>query len=77
MTVYTDHANAYQGMPFDHHSMNRSVGEYVRGVAHTNGIESFWSTPKRGYVGGLLQALAEAPGPVREGVRRPTQCAEL
>ena len=28
-----------------------SAGEYVRGIAHTNGIESLWSMFKRGYVG--------------------------
>ena len=27
------------------------VGEYVRGKAHTNGVESFWSMLKRGYQG--------------------------
>ena len=27
------------------------MGEYVRGMAHTNGIESFWATLKRGYKG--------------------------
>ena len=31
--------------------VNHSVGEYVRGLAHTNGIESFWATLKRGYYG--------------------------
>ena len=31
--------------------MNHSAGEYVRGEAHTNGIESFWSMMKRGYQG--------------------------
>ena len=50
-TVYTDDAKGYKGMPFDHHSVNHSAGEYVRGQAHTNGIESFWSMLKRGYVG--------------------------
>ncbi len=50
-TVYTDDAKAYKGMPFDHHAVNHSTGEYVRGMAHTNGIESFWSMLKRGYVG--------------------------
>ena len=49
--VYTDDASAYKGMPFDHESVNHSVGEYVRGQAHTNGIESFWSMLKRGYHG--------------------------
>ena len=50
-TVFTDEASAYQGMPFDHESVNHSAGEYVRDMAHTNGIESFWSMLKRGYHG--------------------------
>ena len=49
--VYTDEAAAYKGMPFDHESVNHSIGEYVRGQAHTNGIESFWAMLKRGYQG--------------------------
>ncbi len=49
--VFTDEASAYQGMPFDHESVNHSAGEYVRGMAHTNGIESFWAMLKRGYQG--------------------------
>ena len=28
-----------------------SVGEYVRGMAHTNGIESVWAVLKRGFNG--------------------------
>ena len=31
--------------------MNHSRKEYVRGPVHTNGIESFWSMLKRGYIG--------------------------
>ena len=46
-TVYTDDAAAYKGMPFEHKSVRHSVGEYVDGMAHTNGIESFWSMLKR------------------------------
>ena len=38
-------------MPFDHEAVNHSVSEYVRDQAHTNGIESFWATLKRGYHG--------------------------
>ena len=49
--VYTDQATAYKGMPFDHEAVNHSVSEYVRDQAHTNGIESFWATLKRGYHG--------------------------
>ena len=36
---------------YDHEAVNHSAGEYVRGMAHTNGIESFWSMLKRGYQG--------------------------
>ena len=51
-TVYTDDATAYSRMKgFDHESVNHSAGEYVRGMAHTNGVESFWSMLKRGYIG--------------------------
>ena len=50
-TVYTDDAAAYKGIPFNHESVRHSVGEYVRDMAHTNGIESFWSMLKRGYQG--------------------------
>ncbi len=50
-TVYTDEAGAYETLPFDHETVKHSVGEYVRGKAHTNGVESFWSMLKRGYIG--------------------------
>ena len=50
-TVYTDDAAAYKGMPFEHESVRHSVGEYVAGMAHTNGIESFWSMLKRAHKG--------------------------
>lgn len=42
-TVYTDDAKAYDSLPFDHETVKHSVSEYVRGQAHTNGIESFWN----------------------------------
>ena len=50
-TVYTDDHKGYQGMPFDHETVKHSVSEYVNGMAHTNGIESFWALLKRGYHG--------------------------
>ena len=50
-TVYTDEASAYRGMPFEHEAVNHSMGEYMRGDAGTQGIESFWSMLKRGYQG--------------------------
>ena len=49
--VYTDEAAAYEGLPMLHDSVKHSVKEFVRGQVHTNGIESFWSMLKRGYVG--------------------------
>ena len=50
-TVYTDDAAAYKGLPFPHETVKHSVAEFVRGMAHTNGIESFWATLKRAHMG--------------------------
>ena len=49
--VFTDDARAYQSLPFKHQSVKHSVLEYVRGMAHTNGVESFWSMLKRAHKG--------------------------
>ena len=49
--VYTDEHAAYDGLPYPREAVRHSAGEYVHGMAHTNGIESFWSMLKRGYVG--------------------------
>lgn len=49
--VYTDDASAYKGIPNRHETVKHSASEYVRGEAHTNGIESFWAMFKRGYQG--------------------------
>ena len=53
-TVVTDNFPAYRGLNgqgYQHITINHSVGEYVKEMAHTNGIESFWSLLKRGYIG--------------------------
>jgi len=51
-TLYTDEATAYRGMvDFEHQRVKHSVGEFVKDMASTNGIESFWSMLKRGYMG--------------------------
>ena len=51
-TIYTDEARAYAGMPeFTHEAVNHSAKEFVRDMAHTNGMESFWAMLKRGYQG--------------------------
>lgn len=49
--VYTDEARAYKGLNRPHESVAHGAGEYVRNLAHTNGMESHWATFKRGLVG--------------------------
>ena len=47
-----DEAAAYAGMEeFAHEAVKPSAGEYVRGQAHVNGLESFRALLKRGYHG--------------------------
>ena len=51
-TVYTDEALAYRGLPGRRHeTVRHSAGEYVRGMASTNGLESFWAMLRRGHDG--------------------------
>ena len=49
--MYTDEAAAYNGLRRSHETIRHSVGEYVRNMAHTNGIESHWAMLKRGHDG--------------------------
>ena len=54
VVVYTDQNRSYEGLVkknYKHESVNHGVGEYIRGKAHTNGVESFWSMLKRGHTG--------------------------
>ena len=48
--VFTDDLKLYRTLP-NHKAVNHSIGQYVDGMAHTNGIESFWAMLKRGYHG--------------------------
>ncbi len=53
-TVVTDSHASYVGIEasgYKHIRVNHTVGEYVRDMAHTNGIESFWALLKRGHYG--------------------------
>lgn len=48
--IYSDEWRAYQSLPqhgYTHTTVNHSKLEYVRGTAHTNTIEGFWSQLKR------------------------------
>ena len=49
--ICTDDHRSYIGLPFEHESVNHSVGEHVRNQAHTSGIESFGVMLKRDYYG--------------------------
>lgn len=50
--VCTDDHRAYSGLlDYDHQVIKHSVGEYVRDMASTNGMESFWALLKRGFIG--------------------------
>jgi transposase-like protein len=52
--LYTDDHlifNDLDGLFFRHDTVNHSAGEYKRGPAHTNNIESVWAVLKRGIYG--------------------------
>ena len=49
--VYTDEAAAYRGINRPHEAVKHGAKEYVRGEAHTNGMESHWAMLKRGIYG--------------------------
>lgn len=51
-TLYTDEHRGYVGANVrEHIAVKHSAGEYVKGRASTNGVESFWALLKRGYYG--------------------------
>lgn len=48
--IFTDEASAYDPLEgYDHQAVKHSAKQYVDGMAHTNGIESFLSLLKRGF----------------------------
>jgi transposase len=59
-TVYTDEFrsyNALEGMGYEHSRVNHSQSVYVSGDVHTNTIEGFWATVKRG-IGGTYHSVS-------------------
>lgn len=53
--IMTDEWSGYRSLTerhgYEHNTVDHSAKEYVRGDAHTNSIESFWSQVKRGING--------------------------
>ena len=51
--LMTDEYSGYFSLSenFEHHTVNHSAKEFVNHMAHTNGIENFWSHFKRGIDG--------------------------
>jgi len=47
--LITDSASMYKGLngQYNHHTVNHTTGEYVRGEVHTNSIESVWGLFKK------------------------------
>lgn len=57
----TDESRVHNGLAaqgFSHKTVLYSAGEYVRDMAHTNGIENFWSLLKSSYIG-VYQYMSE------------------
>ncbi|MCF7815832.1 MAG: IS1595 family transposase [Candidatus Pacebacteria bacterium] len=51
--LFTDEFLSYSkiGSLYPHQSVSHGKGQYVKGEAHSNTMESFWATFKRGYYG--------------------------
>ena len=51
--LFTDEFLSYSkiGKLYPHQSVSHGKGQYVKGEAHSNTMESFWATFKRGYYG--------------------------
>ncbi len=74
--IYTDEAAVYEGLPH-HEAVKHGVSEYVRGMAHTNGMESFFLVGAQTCpYGHIPQTVAQAPGPLCPRVCRPPQCTQ-
>ena len=59
--VATDEHSGYVGLSLEypHESVSHGRGEYVRGLVHTQTIDSFWSLLKRGIMGSFHHVSAK------------------
>ncbi|TWI83296.1 ISXO2 transposase-like protein [Lacibacter cauensis] len=57
--IMTDDYSGYNDLSnhFQHHTVNHSAKQYVNEMAHTNGIENFWSHLKRG-IDGIYHSIS-------------------
>jgi len=60
-TIFTDSARIYATTRyrFEHGVVDHSLGEYVNGTIHTNGIENFWLLLKRSIKGTYISVAPE------------------
>ena len=73
-TLMTDEGGQYAtfGKEFARHAhVNHGIGEYVRGDAHSNTVEGYFSILKRGIIGTLSPRQRSAPQAVPRRVRFP------
>ena len=77
-TLYTDEHRGYIGAPVKEHvAVKHSIGEYVKGQASTNGVESFWALLKRGYYGTYHKmSVHHLPRYVDEFATRHNACGQ-
>ena len=62
--ILTDEHSAYVGLGdvfLAHETVNHGAGEYSRGFASTNGVESVWALLKRAIYGTWHQGQRQAP----------------
>ena len=70
--VYTDGSTVYKGRK-NHEAVKHSMGEYVRGMAHTNGVESFLEHVEAGLPWHVSPDERKALAAVCERIRRTAQ----
>ena len=69
--VYTDDHKSYTGLPFEHESVNHSVGEYVSKEASSyERSRKLLGDVKKRLLRNLSPHIPKAPGPLRKRVQR-------
>ena len=66
--IFADEARAYLSLNRRYETCNHSAKQFVNGMFHTNGLESFWALLKRGYHGTYHKMSEETPPSLYCGV---------